>query len=87
MHKQQRAEIKALIVAQIASLSKKVPTMDDAPGARLRLERLGTALRRVEADNFGDCFKCEKPIEASRLRAHPETILCGDCLESWEEQS
>lgn len=80
MNKHQRAKIKATILDQIASLTAESQLPDNAAQTKLRLEKLSTALKRIEADNYGECFKCEKSIPINRLLAFPETTLCIDCL-------
>jgi RNA polymerase-binding transcription factor DksA len=86
MNKFERAEIKQIILTQIEQLTKKRLTEVQPHPAQtsrdmLRLERLETTLRRIDADNFGECFKCENPIAMSRLRITPESIICTTCLE------
>ncbi len=87
MNKHQRTKIKAIILTQIESLTEESQAPENAARTKLRLERLGTALRRIEADNYGKCFKCEKPIQKSRLLVFPETMLCTDCLKKPGEQT
>lgn len=81
MNKYERSEIKEIILAQIDSLLEELPTLGKPAGVTLRLERLTTALKRIDAENFGECFKCEKQIPMSRLRIHPESTICTDCLD------
>jgi DnaK suppressor protein len=80
MNKHQRAKIKTTILDQIELLIAESQFPDNAAQTKLRLERLGTTLKRIEANNYGECFKCEKPILYNRLLAFPETTLCIDCL-------
>ena len=80
MNKHERAKIKQSILAQIGSLMDEMQAPENIARTTLRLERLGTALKRIEADNYGVCFKCEKLIPQSHLLAFPETMLCADCL-------
>lgn len=87
MNKYDRAKIKQSILTQIESLRDKMRASENPPATKLRLERLGTALKRIEAKNFGACFKCEKPIPKSLLLAFPETMLCTDCLNETGEQT
>jgi len=82
VNKHERSEIKKIILMQIDLLVEELPTLGSAAGEKLRLERLKTALMRIDADNFGVCFKCEKTIPMSRLRILPESIICIDCLET-----
>ena len=46
---------------------------------RLRLQQVQAALRRIEADEYGDCLVCDEPIAAARLAARPETPFCVVC--------
>ncbi|MCD4687934.1 MAG: hypothetical protein K8R55_01220, partial [Desulfuromonadaceae bacterium] len=80
MNKHERAKIKATILTQIESLTEDIHPPERAAQTKLRLERLGTALKRIEADNYGECFKCGTPIQMSQLLAFPETMLCLGCL-------
>jgi len=74
---------KQLIEKQLIEkrLTKNQPDPGQAAGDALRLQRLETALKRIDADNFGECFKCEKPIAMSRLRNNPESVICTACLD------
>jgi DnaK suppressor protein len=82
VNKHKCSEIKKIILAQIDLLVEELPTLQNAVGEKLRLERLDAALMRIDADNFGVCFKCEKTIPMSRLRILPESTICIDCLEA-----
>ena len=75
MNTHERAELKKIILVQLSVLE---PSND--PKEQLRFERLETALKRVEAENFGACFRCEKPIAMEILRTTPERVICVDCL-------
>ncbi len=90
MNKYERAEIKQIMLTQIDLLIEKrltekqlteIEPHHKALADELRLERLTTALRRIDGDNFGACFKCDKPIGLDRLRIRPESVICTDCLE------
>lgn len=45
----------------------------------VRLNKLESALKRIEDPEFGACFICEKPIPLARLLAVPETTRCIKC--------
>lgn len=70
MNKHQRADIKKILLAQI-----------DSSGDDLRLSRLNTTLKRIDADNLGECFKCDLEIQFAILKTYPEQILCDNCLD------
>lgn len=46
---------------------------------KLKLTKLEHALKRIAADTYGICPKCEDEIDESRLDILPETPLCIDC--------
>ncbi|MFO7582782.1 TraR/DksA family transcriptional regulator [Guyparkeria sp.] len=46
------------------------------------LARIEGALRRMENDEYGDCFACGEPIPARRLQNDPSVTRCVDCAET-----
>jgi len=48
------------------------------------LDKIDTALRKIEDGAFGTCEDCEDPIGRKRLEARPETTLCIRCKEDQE---
>ncbi len=58
--------------------------MDRAIRARWERElaRIEGALRRMENDEYGDCFVCGEPIPLRRLQNDPSVTRCVDCAES-----
>ncbi len=80
MNKHERSEIKKTILAQIDALVEELPALGKAPGEILRLRRLEATLMRIDADNFGACFKCERAIPMNSLRICPESTICSACL-------
>jgi DnaK suppressor protein len=48
------------------------------------LNKIDTALRRLEEGNYGDCFECGDEIAEARLRALPFAVRCRDCEQSRE---
>ena len=43
------------------------------------LEKIDTALRRIEQGDYGECFECGDEIAPARLRALPFAVRCRDC--------
>lgn len=80
MNKNQRAEIEKIILVQIDALAKEPPSLGESSGDSLRLSRLNSTLMRIDADNFGECFKCEREIPVDTLRKRPEISICDSCL-------
>lgn len=49
--------------------------------AERELLRIDSALRRLEAGDYGDCLRCGDPIAPGRLQVDPAATLCIDCAE------
>jgi RNA polymerase-binding protein DksA len=49
--------------------------------ARSELEKINTALERMERNEYGICTVCKKAISAERLKAIPYADHCIDCAE------
>ncbi|HSM30905.1 MAG TPA: TraR/DksA family transcriptional regulator [Woeseiaceae bacterium] len=60
--------------------------MAQASGERraLQLREIDAALRRIDEGSYGDCERCERPINPRRLDADPTARLCIDCASSVE---
>lgn len=50
----------------------------------IQLQRIGSALQRIENDNYGLCIRCEEDIHPKRLDADPTTLLCIECAKNQE---
>src|SRR5687768_5039266 len=48
------------------------------------LNKINDALKRLEQDNYGNCFECGEEIAEKRLRALPFAVRCKDCEEARE---
>ncbi|MCJ7555782.1 MAG: TraR/DksA C4-type zinc finger protein [Gammaproteobacteria bacterium] len=59
----------------------------DALGAQARheLSMISDALRRIEADEFGECLECGELINEQRLEALPFARTCINCAEVAEK--
>ncbi len=45
----------------------------------IELQRIGTALRRLQNNEYGICLACEEEIARKRLEVDPATPICIDC--------
>ena len=52
---------------------------------RSLLQKIESALSKIEEGTFGICEGCEEPIELKRLEARPMADLCIGCKESQEQ--
>ena len=48
------------------------------------LQRIEAALARCDSGEYGDCLKCEEPIDRRRLDVDPATTLCLACAQARE---
>jgi DnaK suppressor protein len=55
--------------------------------AEQRFQRVEAALRRIAADEYGCCFRCEEPVGFRRLKVQPEAVLCIACQSLGETRS
>ena len=49
---------------------------------QLQLQKIDNALRRMEADDYGYCFKCGEEIGTARLNFDPACTRCIACMDS-----
>ncbi len=49
--------------------------------ARSELEKINTALERIERNEYGNCTLCKKAIAAERLKAIPFADRCINCAD------
>lgn len=48
------------------------------------LDKVESALRRMDAGTYGECERCGRPIDKARLKALPYALLCIDCKKAEE---
>ncbi len=53
--------------------------------AREEIEKISTALQRMESGEYGLCLECGEPVGDSRIRAYPYANECIDCAKIDEE--
>ena len=53
---------------------------------RKLINKIRTALEKIEDGTFGFCEVCGEPIDFKRLEARPVTTHCIDCKTSEEEE-
>jgi DnaK suppressor protein len=49
--------------------------------ARTHLLRIESALKRCDDGSYGNCLRCEEPIDPKRLGVDPAATLCIHCAE------
>jgi DnaK suppressor protein len=69
--------------------SAEVGVQDDIGFALIQmkaetLDKIDSALRRIEEGTYGQCVNCEDEISEARLRALPFALRCKDCEQARE---
>lgn len=59
----------------------QVQAMAQATSERRKrdLQRINSALARIETDDYGYCMQCDEPIADKRLELDPATLTCIAC--------
>ncbi len=80
-----QAAVVQLDQARVGRLSRmdalQVQAMAKASRQRraAQLREIDAAIRRIDDGSYGDCERCEEPINPRRLDADPTARLCIDC--------
>ncbi|MDA3956395.1 TraR/DksA family transcriptional regulator [Oceanispirochaeta sp.] len=75
-------------LADIASNDIDVRTLEALSSQDiLRLNKVESALIRLENDKYGVCARCTKKISQERLAAIPYAVLCIDCKSESEKRT
>jgi RNA polymerase-binding transcription factor len=53
---------------------------------RLLIQKVESALSKIQTGTYGICEECEEPIEPKRLEARPVATLCIACKEEQEHK-
>lgn len=68
--------------AQVATERELEFALDEHESAALSV--IDAALKRLEADVYGDCMDCGAPIPVERLQATPQALRCVGCQGKFE---
>jgi DnaK suppressor protein len=88
--KQGRASVE-LDQARVGRLSRMDAMQQQAmsqASARLldvELQRIKTALQRIESEDYSYCILCDEEIAIKRLKFDPSLLTCIDCAEKAEQ--
>ena len=71
-------------VSRMDALQAQAMAKESNRRRQLTLQRIDSALQRIEADDYGDCAVCHEPIMSKRLEADPGALLCIGCASKAE---
>jgi DnaK suppressor protein len=66
-------------ISRMDAINNKSVTEAALRKAIEKLEKLRTALTKVDSDDFGICIKCKKPIPLGRILVMPQSRTCVNC--------
>ena len=73
-------------LSRMDALQGQAMSKEQGRRRELELKKIGAALRRIEAGDYGYCLDCDKPIAIQRLTLDPAAILCISCASARELQ-
>lgn len=68
-------------LSRMDALQMQAMARAEVERATLRLQLIGQALERIDAQDYGRCRECDKPIAEARLEVDPAAALCITCAE------
>ena len=69
-------------LSRMDALQAQQMAQETARRRQLQLQKIDNALRRMEAGDYGHCFKCGDEIGAARLNFDPASTRCVDCMDN-----
>jgi DnaK suppressor protein len=72
-------------VSRIDAITQQQMALASKARLQLQLARIDAALGRIKDGSYGDCSRCEEPIEPRRLQADPAAVMCMPCLTEMEK--
>jgi DnaK suppressor protein len=71
-------------LSRMDAMQQQAMEQATARRAALELQRIRTALGRLQTGEYGYCVKCEEEIAEGRLRVDSATLVCIDCAKEAE---
>jgi DnaK suppressor protein len=68
-------------LSRMDALQAQQMAQETARRRQLQLQKIDNALRRMEAGDYGSCFKCGDEIGAARLNFDPSSTRCIGCMD------
>lgn len=71
-------------LSRMDAMQMQAMAQEEARRRNVELVRIGAALARLEAGEWGDCLLCDEPIGAKRLALDPSVPTCIQCAREAE---
>jgi DnaK suppressor protein len=68
-------------LSRMDAMQAQQMAQETARRRQLQLQKIDNALRRMDAGDYGYCFKCGDDIDAARLNFDPASTRCMECMD------
>ena len=72
-------------VSRMDAMQAQAMAKESNRRSQVALQRIDSALQRIEADDYGYCVVCDEQIMVNRLEADPGALLCIGCASKAEQ--
>ncbi len=72
-------------LARMDALQGQAMSQERERRRQIELQKIASALRRIESGDYGLCVHCEEEIAPPRLEFDPATPLCINCASKSDE--
>ena len=69
-------------LSRMDALQAQQMALETARRRQIQLQKIQSALRRIEEGEYGDCFICGEEIAAARLDFDPASTRCMGCMDN-----
>jgi len=69
-------------LSRMDALQGQAMALETGRRREIELQRIDSALKRIDEGEFGNCVSCGEEIEVKRLDHDPTTPICFDCAET-----
>jgi DnaK suppressor protein len=71
-------------LSRMDALQAQAMSLESGRRREVSKRRITAALRRIDAGEYGDCLKCDEPIDRRRLEFDPSGPYCLQCADNAE---
>ena len=68
-------------LSRMDALQAQQMAQETARRRQVYLQKIDSALRRIDAGDYGNCFICGEEISAARLKFDPAGTRCIECMD------
>jgi DnaK suppressor protein len=68
-------------LSRMDAMQAQAMSIESKRRREIKLQRIETALKRIDDGEYGLCLKCEEDIDPKRLEFDPSAVLCIECAD------